>query len=62
MLRENKKCIIFIQILVKLYGEFTNELGCSFYFLEKERKHNKKLKSEKLHLISKMWHKWSYYL
>lgn len=38
MLRKNKKRIVLIQILVKLYGEFTYKLGGSFYFLGKDRK------------------------
>lgn len=32
-LGEDKKRVVLVQILVKLYGELTYELGCSFYFL-----------------------------
>lgn len=38
MLGKNKKCIVLIQILVELYGEFTYQLGSSFYFLGNEKK------------------------
>lgn len=37
-LRENKKCTVFIQILVKLYGEFADKLGSLFYFLQWRKK------------------------
>lgn len=33
MLGKNKKRIVLIQVLVELYGEFTYQLGSSFYFL-----------------------------
>lgn len=38
MLGKNKKRIVLIQILVELYGEFTYQLGSSFYFLGGEKK------------------------
>lgn len=52
MPRKNKKCIVLIQILVKLYGQFTNKFGSPFYFLERETKHIKKIKSGKLHVMT----------
>lgn len=42
VLRKNNKRIVLIQILVKLYGEFTYKLGRSFYFLGEERKQSVK--------------------
>lgn len=38
MLRKNKKRVVLIQILVKFYGELTNELGRSFDFLKGEKR------------------------
>lgn len=37
VLRKNKKCIILVQILVEVYGEITNELWSSLYFLGKKK-------------------------
>lgn len=38
MLRKHKISIVLIQILVELYGEFTDKLGRSFYFLRRLKK------------------------
>lgn len=37
VLGKDEERVVLIQVLVKLYGEFTDELGGSLYFLMREK-------------------------